>query len=142
MMVNGPTPYSTAYIPLNDTEYEFSPFEFGSHDAPLNAFINITHMGTRLTNGQPDNSTACVQGFQVRLARPVLGYCSRRLAQSFGFVIGTSSSLFNAIVATANSTLGQAESAILGGLTQRITGGLRDSRNDVLDADLPLACSC
>jgi len=40
--------------------------------------VNLTYVGTHLLNGKPDNVTACVTGFDQA-----------------GFVIGTSSSLFN-----------------------------------------------
>ena len=40
--------------------------------------VNLTYVGTHLLNGKPDNDTACVTGFDQA-----------------GFVIGTSSSLFN-----------------------------------------------
>jgi lysophospholipase len=40
--------------------------------------INLTYAGTRLTNGQPPNKTACVTGFDQA-----------------GFIMGTSASLFN-----------------------------------------------
>ena len=51
----------------------------GSWDPSLSAMVNLTHVGTNLSNGKPDNETAgCVTGFNEA-----------------GFVIGTSSSLFN-----------------------------------------------
>lgn len=50
----------------------------GSWDPSLSAMVNLTYVGTHLSNGKPDNDTACVTGFDEA-----------------GFVIGTSSSLFN-----------------------------------------------
>ena len=50
----------------------------GSWDPSLSAMVNLTYVGTHLSNGKPDNDTACVNGFDEA-----------------GFVIGTSSSLFN-----------------------------------------------
>ena len=50
----------------------------GSWDPSLSAMVNLTYVGTHLANGKPDNGTACVTGFDQA-----------------GFVIGTSSSLFN-----------------------------------------------
>ena len=50
----------------------------GSWDPSLSAMVNLTHVGTHLLNGKPDNDTACTIGFDEA-----------------GFVIGTSSSLFN-----------------------------------------------
>jgi lysophospholipase len=68
----------TGYAPLNNTVYEVTPFELGSWDPSLSAMTNLSHVGTHLNNGQPDNNTACVTGFDEA-----------------GFVMGTSSSLFN-----------------------------------------------
>jgi lysophospholipase len=55
-----------------------SPLEFGSYDPSLSAMVNLTYAGTSLLNGQPANGSACVTGFD-----------------QVGFVMGTSSNLFN-----------------------------------------------
>lgn len=55
-----------------------TPLEFGSWDPQLSAMINISYAGTHLTNGQPDNNTACTTQFDQT-----------------GFMMGTSASLFN-----------------------------------------------
>ena len=55
-----------------------TPLEFGSFDPNLSAMVNITFVGTNLTNGKPDNGSSCVTGFDRA-----------------GFVMGTSASLFN-----------------------------------------------
>jgi len=52
--------------------------EFGSWDPSLSAMMNISYVGTHLTNGQPDNATACTTQFDQT-----------------GFMMGTSASLFN-----------------------------------------------
>ena len=65
-------------LPLNSTQYEFTPWELGSYDPDLSAFVDIRFMGTHLINGQPANSSACVAGFDQA-----------------AFIFGTSSSLFN-----------------------------------------------
>jgi lysophospholipase len=57
---------------------QMTPMEFGSWDPQLSAMVNITYVGTHLTNGQPDNSTACTTFFE-----------------QIGFIMGTSASLFN-----------------------------------------------
>lgn len=111
---------STVYIPLNSTVYEFNPYEMGSYDPDLHHFVELDYVGTNLVNGQPLNSTGCVNGFS-----------------NFGYTIGTSSSLFNAIVQTANATLlglgdgdGIVES-LLDDLLSNIGAGLRDSQDDL-----------
>jgi lysophospholipase len=57
---------------------QMTPMEFGSWDPQLSAMVNITYAGTHLTNGQPDNSTACTTFFDQT-----------------GFIMGTSASFFN-----------------------------------------------
>merc|ERR1712093_138795 len=111
---------STVYIPLNSTVYEFNPYEFGSWDTELANFIEIEYVGTNLFDGEPLNSTSCVNGFE-----------------NFGFVIGTSSSLFNAFVQGANATLlslGDGSGIIEGlldNLLSDIGANLRDSEDDL-----------
>ncbi|KKY26496.1 putative lysophospholipase 1 [Phaeomoniella chlamydospora] len=61
----------------NATQYEFSPYEFGSWDEGVEAFMQIHYLGTSLSNGQPDNGT-CTTNFDNQ-----------------GFILGTSSTLFN-----------------------------------------------
>ncbi|KAF2706412.1 hypothetical protein K504DRAFT_413326 [Pleomassaria siparia CBS 279.74] len=68
-------------ISLNATNIEFNPFETGSFDPTLYGFAPTKYLGSSFVNGQlPDNSK-CVAGFD-----------------NVGFVMGTSSSLFNTIV--------------------------------------------
>ncbi|KAK9331037.1 lysophospholipase catalytic domain-containing protein [Lipomyces starkeyi] len=67
------------------TVFEFSPYEMGSWDNTLGAFFPTKYLGSEAVNGTPANSQQCVVGFD-----------------NAGFVIGTSSSLFN--VSPLNST--------------------------------------
>lgn len=64
-------------LPLNVTVYEATPFEFGSYDPALQAFIEMKHLGTRLNQLQPESSDSCVTNFDQA-----------------GFIVGSSSSLF------------------------------------------------
>jgi lysophospholipase len=57
---------------------KMSPLEFGSYDPQLSAMANASYAGTSLLNGQPANGSSCVTGFDEA-----------------GFVMGTSSNLFN-----------------------------------------------
>ncbi|KAK9237399.1 lysophospholipase catalytic domain-containing protein [Lipomyces kononenkoae] len=68
------------------TVFEFSPYEMGSWDNSLGAFFPTKYLGSEAVNGTPANSQQCVVGFD-----------------NAGFVIGTSSSLFN--IAPLNSSL-------------------------------------
>lgn len=60
------------------TQYEFHPYEFGSWDAGVNAFVDIQYLGTSFSGGQPNGS--CVTGYD-----------------QLGYVLGTSSNVFGAI---------------------------------------------
>ncbi|EKG20474.1 hypothetical protein MPH_02197 [Macrophomina phaseolina MS6] len=74
------------------TQYEFTPYEFGSWDTGVAAFTPTQYLGSHYSNGAA-TAEGCVTGFD-----------------NLGFVLGTSSSLFNqvCIPANVNSTeLGQ-----------------------------------
>ncbi|KAF7910137.1 hypothetical protein BELL_0192g00060 [Botrytis elliptica] len=60
----------------NATMYEFSPYEFGSWDADVSAFTPTEYLGTTLKNGVP--SGKCTTNYD-----------------NLGYILGTSSSLFN-----------------------------------------------
>ncbi|KAG2150555.1 phospholipase B [Suillus clintonianus] len=79
----------TTNVPLNSTVYEITPFEFGSWDPGLSAMLPMHFAGTYLTNGLPANPSACVTGFDQA-----------------SFVMGTSSSFFNAVLNVTEGTFG------------------------------------
>ncbi|CAD6447821.1 256de11b-f485-4b5e-a351-179bd70b34f3 [Sclerotinia trifoliorum] len=62
----------------NATTYEFSPYEFGSWDADVSAFTPTEYLGTTLENGVPT------------------GTCTKNY-DNLGYILGTSSSLFNEV---------------------------------------------
>ena len=64
-------------LPLNATVYEATPFEFGSYDPDLSAFIDMKYLGTKLNQLQPASSTSCVTNFDQA-----------------AFIAGSSSSIF------------------------------------------------
>ncbi|KAI0048428.1 phospholipase B [Auriscalpium vulgare] len=88
---------TAARPPLSSAVYEITPYEFGSWDPSLGAMMNLTYVGTHLVNGQPVNSAACVTGFDQA-----------------GYVMGTSASLFNAVLATLPADDEAALSFLLG----------------------------
>ncbi|GAM88947.1 hypothetical protein ANO11243_069810 [Dothideomycetidae sp. 11243] len=64
---------------INSTQYEFTPYEFGSWDAGVNAFTQSAYLGTSMANNAP-SSSKCVSNFD-----------------NFGFVFATSSDYFGNI---------------------------------------------
>lgn len=75
----GRAPGSIIYN-TNNTVVEFNPYEMGSYDPSLNSFTDVKYIGSNVTNGK---ALSCISGFD-----------------NAGFVIGTSSSLFNQFLDT------------------------------------------
>ena len=73
-------------ISLNATNFEFNPFEMGSFDPTTFAFAPLKYLGSNFSNGELPQGQGCVAGFD-----------------NLGFVMGTSSSLFNQIFLNLNS---------------------------------------
>jgi lysophospholipase len=69
----------------NGTTYEITPFEFGSWDSGVQTFTPTKYLGTKLTNGIPNGT--CIQNFD-----------------NLGYVLGTSSNLFNEACQNVPST--------------------------------------
>ncbi|GFG02445.1 hypothetical protein IFM5058_00939 [Aspergillus udagawae] len=93
-------------IGSNSTVYEFNPWEFGSFDPSIFGFAPLEYLGSRFDNGQLASGESCVRGFD-----------------NAGFVMGTSSSLFNQFILRLNTTdlpdlVKSAFSKILTGLGQ------------------------
>lgn len=79
LVADGRAP-GTQIIDANSTIFEFTPFEMGSWDPSLSQFVQTQYIGSYLNNGKSMTGT-CVNGFD-----------------NAGFVMGTSSSLFNAFI--------------------------------------------
>ena len=92
---NAPYPIITALgvdpgecVPtFNATQYEFHPYEFGSWDTGVDAFVVSEYLGSKLSNGKPT------------------GQCITHYDQ-LGYVLGTSSNVFAAVCSAipANKT--------------------------------------
>lgn len=67
-------------IASNSTIFEFTPWELGSSDPTLHGFAPLKYVGSNFTNGSIPEDGKCIEGFD-----------------NAGFVVGTSSSLFNVI---------------------------------------------
>ncbi|KAI0881495.1 lysophospholipase catalytic domain-containing protein [Annulohypoxylon maeteangense] len=72
---------NTKVISLNSTVYEFNPWEIGSHDPTVYGFAPIRYVGSNFSGGSIPDSGHCVEGFDA-----------------YSYVMGTSSSLFNAFL--------------------------------------------
>lgn len=62
----------------NGTQYEFHPYEFGSWDAGVDAFVVSEYLGTTFSNGEPSGD--CITHYD-----------------QLGYVLGTSSNVFAAV---------------------------------------------
>ncbi|KAJ5550840.1 hypothetical protein N7461_005538 [Penicillium sp. DV-2018c] len=71
----------------NSTVYEFNPWEFGSFDPTVFGFAPLKFLGSRFEGGLLPKNESCISGFD-----------------SAGFVIGTSSTLFNQFLLQINTT--------------------------------------
>ncbi|KAL9084882.1 MAG: hypothetical protein Q9165_007835 [Trypethelium subeluteriae] len=73
----------------NATVYEFNPWELGSFDPTLFGFAPLRYVGSNFSGGSIPDKEQCVRGFD-----------------NAGFVMGTSSSLFNQFFLQINDTAG------------------------------------
>lgn len=101
----------TKIISTNSTVFEITPFHLGSWDPSLYAFTDTYYLGSNVSNGKPLNSTSCVTGFD-----------------NGGFILGTSSSLFNQFILQLNST---GISGVVYKLAHSILTDLDEKDNDI-----------
>ena len=80
VVANGRTPH-TLIINENSTVFEISPYELGSWDPSLRSFCDVKYIGSTVSNGDPNNTDICVENYD-----------------NAGFIMGTSSSLFNQVL--------------------------------------------
>lgn len=76
----------TTILNGNSTIFEVNPFELGSWDPSLHQFTQVKYLGTNVTSGLPNNGTY-IGGMD-----------------NAGFIMGTSSSLFNQFLLQINTT--------------------------------------
>ncbi|OAG45392.1 hypothetical protein AYO21_00026 [Fonsecaea monophora] len=100
-------------ISSNATIYEFNPYEMGTWDPTSFGFVPMNHLGTNWTAGRVPANEKCVVGFD-----------------NAGFLMGTSSSLFNQFILNLNGT-GVPDS--LRSLVADILTGLGEDNNDIAD---------
>ncbi|RDA89815.1 hypothetical protein CP533_0867 [Ophiocordyceps camponoti-saundersi (nom. inval.)] len=95
IVADGASPGQTP-LPVNTTVFEFSPWEMGSYDDSLNGFAPLRYLGSRFETGLVPPNERCVVGFD-----------------NTGFVMGTSSFLFNQIVDRLKDPKGTGLPAVL-----------------------------
>ncbi|PHH70687.1 hypothetical protein CDD82_6971 [Ophiocordyceps australis] len=107
-------------IESNSTIFVFSPWELGSADPSLQGYVPLRYVGSRFNNGQLADNESCINGFD-----------------NAGYVMGTSSSLFNQIVLYLKDGNSQyvpkdVPKFIIDALTSLLQS-LGDSDNDIAD---------
>ncbi|KAI5965456.1 plb1 [Candida theae] len=89
----------------NSTVVEISAYELGSWDPSLKAFTDVEYLGSAVDSGTPNNTNVCVRNFD-----------------NAGFIMGTSSSLFNQVLLQlGNYDINSVIKTILTGLLSRIS---------------------
>ncbi|KAK0630089.1 lysophospholipase [Bombardia bombarda] len=112
LVADGRAP-GTTIISLNATVYEFTPFEMGSFDPTTFGFVPTRYIASNFSNGVIPKDGKCVEGFD-----------------QYGFVMGTSSSLFNQfLLQNITSVAGDVPDFVV----NAITGVLTDLGNDKND---------
>lgn len=102
----------TTVIPQNTTIYEFNPFEMGTWDSTAFGFVPTKYLGSNFTAGVIPSNDKCTVGFD-----------------NGGYVMGTSSSLFNSILLGLNDT----------SLPSIVTNTLNDILEDIGANDYDIA---
>jgi lysophospholipase len=110
LVTDGRAP-NTKVISLNSTVYEINPFEIGSWDPTTYAFAPLRYVGSNFTAGVIADSEDCVRGFD-----------------NVGYVMGTSSTLFNQFLLQLNTTT---IPQTLKNIFQDILTGLSEGDDDV-----------
>jgi lysophospholipase len=99
-------------IDRNTTLFEFNPYEFGSWDPRVAAFVPIDILGTNLTNGTSTQTGGnCTFGFD-----------------NFGWSVGTSSTLFNGLY---NELITSGGDSIIQSALEAVLKAVSSDQNDV-----------
>ncbi|MCJ1464334.1 Lysophospholipase 1 [Pseudocyphellaria aurata] len=97
----------------NATVYEFNPWEFGTFDPTTYGFAPLEYLGSEFSSGVLPSDKQCVRGFD-----------------NAGYVMGTSSSLFNALTVQVDG-LDIPDAAKT--FVTKILADLGDDDNDIAD---------
>jgi len=98
-------------VSSNSSIIEFNPYEMGTWDPTIYGFAPLEYIGGNFTNGTVPDDQMCVRGFD-----------------NVGFVIGTSSSIFNQFLL---DTLGASNASSSTGAPQILINALLDVAKDI-----------
>ena len=107
VVANGRAP-GQLLVDANATVYEFNPLEIGSWDSNVRNFVNSRYIGSRLNGGQPINDNVCLSNYD-----------------NIGFVVGTSSALFNGALRSVSSN------GIISSVIQSVLTNLAEDDEDI-----------
>lgn len=99
----------------NATVYEINPWELGTFDPTTYAFAPLRYLGTNFTEGEIPDNQRCVRGFD-----------------NAGFIMGTSSSLFNQAFLSINGSSG-----ILNSVLTNVLSDIGQDNDDIADYPNP-----
>lgn len=99
-------------VSLNASNFEFNPFEMGSFDPNVYGFAPMEYLGSNFSNGSIPSSGNCVRGFD-----------------QLGYVMGTSSTLFNQFLLSNLTTL-NVPSLIIDAI-EDVLNALGNANNDI-----------
>ncbi|KAM0456595.1 hypothetical protein ACHAO4_003625 [Trichoderma viride] len=115
-------PPGETIISNNSTIFDFNPWEMGSSDPTLNGYIPLKYAGSKFNNGVLPKNESCFVGFD-----------------NVGYIMGTSSTLFNQIILylqSDNGTNSIVPKGIPNFVVKILTGvltGLGHDNNDIAD---------
>ncbi|RYP79304.1 hypothetical protein DL770_006709 [Monosporascus sp. CRB-9-2] len=111
LVADGRRPGDTI-ISLSSTVFEFNPWELGSPDPTVYGFAPTRYLGSNFSQGSIPENGGCVRGFD-----------------QLGFVMGTSSSLFNQFL-LQNISSSDVPSFVAAAIDMVLTG-IADENNDI-----------
>ncbi|KAL8767312.1 MAG: hypothetical protein Q9209_006150 [Squamulea sp. 1 TL-2023] len=97
----------------NTTVFEFNPFEFGTWDPTTYGFVPTEFLGSNFSNGELAPGVECVRGFD-----------------NAGYIMGTSSSLFNQFLLNVDTT---SISSLAKNFVRGILETFSQDNNDIAD---------
>lgn len=120
LIADGRAPGETL-ISSNTTVFSFNPWELGSDDPTVYGWAPLRYVGTNYTAGEPTDEDECVTGFD-----------------NVGFIMGTSSSLFNQFLLRIDeSGLSGTAGELLQSVIERVLTGVSRDNNDISDYPNP-----